>query len=61
MQAKCNLDLSFCLADGEFSLDELVYKRRDIKEWYTFVHDVKDTKNESIILKICFIRRQKKN
>ena len=26
MQGKCNLDLSFCLADNGFSLDELVFR-----------------------------------
>ena len=32
MQGKCNLDLSFCLAEDGFSLDELVYKLGELFE-----------------------------
>ena len=36
MQGKCNLDLSFCLSDNGFSLDELVFKLGDLFEKKAF-------------------------
>jgi len=36
MQGKCNLDLSFCLADDGFSLDELVFKLGELFEKKAF-------------------------
>lgn len=36
MQGKCNLDLSFCLADEGFSLDELVFKLGELFEKKAF-------------------------
>jgi hypothetical protein len=36
MQGKCNLDLSFCLADNGFSLDELVFRLGELFEKKAF-------------------------
>ena len=36
MQGKCNIDLSFCLADNGFSLDELVFRLGELFEKKAF-------------------------